>query len=181
MDDAVSMPEPESALSRSNKLRPGEALIKMGRHANEQRKRGASVLEIARELKIGSATLALVCDIVSLAERGDLNARDSTLAYEAYNALLAGERPVKIYESLEPISVRLWGGSSARGASRETTEQRRTEQFERAMGMTLQVCANALRIDVPHLPPHRANAVCKDLNTAIRQLAKLRTKVEDLK
>ncbi len=144
----------------------GETPELIARRGLALRDKGVSINAIAAELKIASRAASDMMDVVLIADRNDLNEKETRAAKTALARLNDRTLPMEsIMAMIEPIAERLWGDRKQSHKGRKAIEAERLDRFERAVNIMLQCCANGLSIPIAHVPPKRR----EELSAAMKQ------------
>lgn len=144
----------------------GETPELIARRGLALRDKGVSINAIAAELKIASRAASDMMDVVLIADRNDLNEKETRAAKTALARLNDRTLPMEsIMAMIEPIAERLWGDRKQSHKGRKAIEAERLDRFERAVNIMLQCCSNGLSIPIAHVPPKRR----EELSAAMKQ------------
>ena len=172
-------PAPPS-ITRRIKLPEGRTAEDVAREAVRMREDRISLAKIAGQLGVRTVNIPLMMDIVMIADRTDLSAREAERAAVAVADMNRGVHPEVAFAGVRDIARRLWGDGDRTAHTRGAMEIQRAQQFERAIGMIVQSGLNAGRVEVPHMSPARAAGLRLELNAAIAGMRTLQKRLAEI-
>lgn len=138
---------------------------------------GASSENAADRLGLNRSSYSKMRDVVMLADRQDLLARDTELARRALRTMNESQQVVGAWELIGPLAAKLWG--HRKGTTRAGLESFRLEAFERSFGALIQACSMAGEIEFPYLKAERAALAIEELTKAEKALRELRNRIKE--
>lgn len=117
--------------------------------------------------------------IVLLADRPELSARDKSAALKALSILQATLQHTQAWEIVEPTAAKVWG-TPARGTRLSGLAERRVERFEQTFGIVIQSCLTTEEVEVPYLSVEQVNQFTKEIHRARKALAAFASRIEEI-
>jgi len=172
----ADVPAGDRAIGLPDDLTPEQAARKG--LAIEAEGHGRPMEAAAKALGIAGVSYKRLREIVLLHDRiEELPPKYRSVVKAAFEQMQATRSVSRAYATIAHISAKVWGQGTHRKTDR--TEQKRVDHFLNYMESVSQACASAVEIDVPLLPITVAEERIKWIDRAVKDLGKLKRKLEE--
>lgn len=165
----------ESAIGHI-KVPTGASLLELCRTGMKLEEQGFIREEAASKVGIGSHTYRMICTVLRLENRDNLNPHDREAVKTALDKIESTRNVKRYYNDVRPIIDKVWGTQPQRQLG-EKQENRRREAFNHAIVLISDTCLHGLEIDIPLLSWADKERAADQLAAAARRLAQLRGKI----
>jgi len=137
---------------------------------------GLTAEAAAQKIGMGGWSYRRARSIILIAERNDLNRRETSAAQRALVLMNETQRIRDAYALVELIVAKLWGGKGSRRNDRQSAK--RVDAFMDAVIITAEACAKASEVEIPHLTQEQVTSALRQIREAVDCLRRLNARLQ---
>lgn len=177
---AVKKPSKKESTIGHIRIPKGASLLGLCRAGLKLEENGFIREEAAQKVGVGTHTYRMICAVLKLESRDNLNPDDREAVRIALDKIESTRNVKRYYDSVRPIVDKVWGTQPQRKLD-ERQESKRKEAFNHAIVIISDTCLHGLEIDIPLLSEAEKEKVADQLAAAARRLTQLRGKIRRIR
>lgn len=153
----------------------GMSLEELCRSGMAMEKGGLPAEGVAKKIGIGAHTYRMIRSVIMLTENKTLSDHDKAIAEAALKEMNRTKNVRRYYKNVKPIIDKMWGES--RNMSFSKIEQKRIDNFRKAVIIICDTCVQGGEMEVPPLPDKVRTEAYNKLTKTREAISKLRGKI----